>query len=158
MESTGGANESWRYFAYGSNMSAAQMAARCPGAIALGAALLDGWELKFDRPSTRWGGFVADIVPLDGAQVWGVLWQVTSAHLEALDRFEGVANGAYRRVEVSVNTPADHALHSAQVYVVCLPENPGLPSGRYLEVMVAGAEEHRLPTQYIHQLRRFATA
>lgn len=154
-EETGGRR---LYFAYGSNMSAAQMAERCPGATALGAARLAGWKLRFDRPSSRWGGFVADIVASEGAEVWGVLWRVTDAHMESLDRFEGVSSGAYRRIEVSVSTQLDGRTHRAEAYAVCDPARSGRPSDLYLGVMVAGAMEHRLPAEYVRQLRAFAEA
>ena len=34
------------YFAYGSNLNAAQMKQRCPDSEGISAAVLDGWQLK----------------------------------------------------------------------------------------------------------------
>lgn len=147
------------YFAYGSNMSAAQMTDRCPGSRAIGAASVEGWELRFDRPSIRWGGHVADIVTSPGKVAWGVVWELTEQHLDALDRFEGVAIGAYRREHVTVELhagPASRLLWCVS-YVVCAPGEPGSPAPGYLEVMLQGAKEHQLPAWYIEQLNGFGS-
>jgi cation transport regulator ChaC len=141
------------YFAYGSNMSRAQMAERCPGAEALGPARLTGYALAFDRFSKRWDGYVADIVPHAGAETWGVLWRVTAAHLESLDRFEGVSSGAYRRTAVEAETPAGER-HTAVAYQVVEPAAPGLPSVAYAATMARGASEHGLPDSYCEWLNQ----
>lgn len=140
------------YFAYGSNMSAAQMAQRCPGAIAHDPARLDGFVLAFDRYSERWQGYVADIVDRSQGQTWGVLWEVTEAHLQSLDRYEGVATGAYRRITVNVVDGAG-AVVEAVAYRVVSPVPPGPPSTAYLQALIDGAQEHHLPGWYVTYLR-----
>ena len=70
------------------------MRQRCPGARAWGAATLDGYRLV-ER-------LYADIVKRTDAHVQGVLYTVTAADVAALDRFEGLANGLYRRINVKV--------------------------------------------------------
>jgi gamma-glutamylcyclotransferase (GGCT)/AIG2-like uncharacterized protein YtfP len=143
------------YFAYGSNLSARQMAFRCPGATALGPARLDGYQLAFTRPSRRWGGCAADILPAPGSHAWGLAWNVSEAHLESLDRFEGVASGAYRRLEVSLIAP--RAELDAIAYAVVEPEEGGHPSARYLHTILEGAREHGLPAPWLRHLTRLAT-
>ena len=59
------------YFAYGSNLDAAQMRARCPSAKLLGAAILDGYRLGFAGQSAAWGGGVATVVR-DGDENVGI--------------------------------------------------------------------------------------
>ncbi len=78
------------YFAYGSNLQRAGMAARCPAALPLGRALLPDHALVF----RVW----ADVVPCPGAAVAGVLWRVTRDCEAALDDYEDVDAGLYRRV------------------------------------------------------------
>jgi len=90
------------YFAYGSNMDPVQMSERCPGGAALGAARLDGWRLTFTRDSPAWGGGVGHIERAPEDVVWGVLWDLTTEHLNALDEYEGVELGAYVRDRCSV--------------------------------------------------------
>jgi gamma-glutamylcyclotransferase len=146
------------YFAYGSNMNSVQMAERCPGAVSLGVARLDGFALAFDRWSHRRSGYVADVLPSPGATVWGVLWRVTREHLLSLDRYEGVAGGAYRReaVHVSLATEPPREVE-AVVYRVCQPDAPGPPSAPYLNLMLEGAREHVLPPAYIANLAASAS-
>jgi gamma-glutamylcyclotransferase (GGCT)/AIG2-like uncharacterized protein YtfP len=74
-----------QYFAYGSNLNKRQMSERCPTAVPL----LLGWRLVFRRTT--------DIVPCFGYTVLGGLYSVANADIQALDRYEGVPHGRYRR-------------------------------------------------------------
>jgi len=72
------------YFAYGANMHPGQMEWRCPKALAKGAFVLRDWELKFYSHAT--------IECKKGAQVAGVLWEITPDCEQSLDAFEGFPN------------------------------------------------------------------
>jgi len=78
-------------FSYGSNMDAAAMAARCPGAVALGLARLPRHRLQ----AMREGYLTAVRDPR--RDLWGVLWDVPLSNMSALDRYEQVASGLYRK-------------------------------------------------------------
>ena len=135
------------YFAYGSNMSRRQMGQRCPGHGRGQRAKLEGFRLAFDRYSKgRGGGHVADIVAETQAHVWGVLWEVEQRHIEALDGFEGVAKGAYQRIDVEVSTSEWATI--AIAYQVCEPGKKGPPSSAYLDLLLEGAEEFDFPAEY----------
>ena len=132
------------YFAYGSNMNLQQMARRCPGAVNLGPACLPGWRLA-ER-------MFADIERDDAAETWGVLWDITPAHLLALDRYEGVPQ-LYRRwrVHVTVNDPDTGlpVIHTAMVYAMtraAKANRNGCPySPTYRAACSQGARENGLP-------------
>src|SRR5438270_13584124 len=96
-------------------MDPKQMASRCPGAVALGRARLADYELVFVWDSPGWGGGVATVIPSSSREVWGVLWDLTEKHVEALDRYEGVAVGAYTREHLDVET--DKGLVKAVIYL-----------------------------------------
>ena len=145
------------YFAYGSNMSSAQMAERCPGATALGAARLVGYRLAFDKWSQRGGGRVADIVVSPGDELWGVLWLVSEAHGAALDRYEGVARGQYRRSVVGVETLRGAVLQ-AFAYVICEPAEEGPTTVAYRALLLEGAREHGIPVGYVRLIESVAVA
>ena len=81
------------YFAYGSNLHRAGMLSRCPAAVPLGRAVLRDHALVF----RHW----ADIVPAPGSNVPGGLWRITPACEAALDDYEDVGSGLYRRLHVS---------------------------------------------------------
>jgi gamma-glutamylcyclotransferase (GGCT)/AIG2-like uncharacterized protein YtfP len=142
-----------RYFAYGSNMDPVQMASRCPGARAIGAAHLRGWRLTFTRDSPGWGGGVGHIEVDPADEVWGVLWEVTDAHLESLDEYEGVAVGMYFRDTVEVTSDGDR--FEAIVYIAN-PRGDKPPSKKYIGALVRGAEAHGLPDPYVERLRALA--
>lgn len=84
-----------KYFSYGSNMDAARMHLRCPGAVFIGGASLPDYALRERR--------YADIDRRRGASVAGVLWEVGADDLASLDAHEGVGAGIYRRREVPVD-------------------------------------------------------
>jgi gamma-glutamylcyclotransferase (GGCT)/AIG2-like uncharacterized protein YtfP len=138
------------YFAYGSNMDPNQMASRCPGAVSIGSARLAGYELAFVWDSPGWGGGVATVIPSSGREVWGVLWDLTAGHIEALDRYEGVAIHAYVREHLNVET--DDGVVNALIYLATdTREKP--PSRRYVDALIRGAKAHGLPADYVEQLR-----
>jgi hypothetical protein len=125
-----------RYFAYGSNIVAPQMAHRCPAARAVGLARLDGWRFRI---TTR--GF-ATILPDPASHVLGVLWALTPACEVALDRYEGVHRGLYLKREIPVGGSG------ALVYVAGDIE-PGPPRPGYLEAIIAAAIEQGFPADYV---------
>lgn len=133
------------YFAFGSNMVATQMAERCPGAQFIGPAVLGDHRFHIGR---RGYGTVA---PESGAVVHGVLWELSAGDEAALDVYEGVRHGLYRKVSRPVRT-ADGADHDAMVYVAADPE-PGVAVPAYVEKIVAAAEAHGFPAEYLDELR-----
>jgi gamma-glutamylcyclotransferase (GGCT)/AIG2-like uncharacterized protein YtfP len=139
------------YFAYGSNLSFAQMAQRCPGATPLGKACLKGWRyLIYER------GY-ANIVPDAASEVWGGVWLVTEDHLRALDGFEGVTKGLYHRVDCEVELEGDAHVRCV-VYIDSNPSGgiPGVPKADYQARILAGAHDFSLPEAYIAFLETFA--
>ena len=70
-----------KYFAYGSNMPLFDMQSRCPDAKPLGAWTLPDHKLYFAG--------VADVVPCDGNDVVGVLWEISQDDEWKLDYYEG---------------------------------------------------------------------
>ncbi len=138
------------YFAYGSNMDPKQMASRCPGAVAFGSARLPDYELAFVWDSPGWGGGVATVIPSSGREVWGVLWDLTDKHVEALDRYEGVAAGAYVRDHVDVE--AERGRMNALIYLAT-DTRVKPPSARYLDALIRGATSFALPPDHIQKLR-----
>jgi AIG2 family protein len=145
------------YFAYGSNMQSATLRGRrgieYQRALAARAA---GWRLVFDKPPlVPIGQSFANIIPDAGAEVLGVLFEVSEADLQQIDLTEGVLVGNYQRVEATV-TPLT-ALPRTPLTAFTLTSDrrdPDLqPSHRYMELLIAGALEHGLPAEYVAFLR-----
>ena len=127
-----------KYFAYGMNTNLDQMASRCPGATSLGPAWLDDYEFVFRTH--------ADIVKSPGSICYGVLWDITPEHLQALDALEGYPY-YYTRFRVKVNL-GDHSVYALtyqmndQSYI----QEPGVG---YLQMVTEGYEQNGVPTTQI---------
>ena len=137
-------------FAYGSNMPTARIRARCPTATALGVAVLHGYELRWHKTSKDGSG-KADIVKsdVDGASVFGVLYEISPDEKAALDRAEGLGHG-YEEVEVEVLLKGTHAKVTAYRATAI---NPMLqPYTWYTALAAFGAREQALPEAYIAQI------
>jgi gamma-glutamylcyclotransferase (GGCT)/AIG2-like uncharacterized protein YtfP len=141
------------YFAYGSNLAPRIMEEWCPGADYLGPARLDGFRLAFLRRSPRWKAGAADVIPHDGHAVWGALYAVGEAELDALDTKEFVAISGYRRREVVVVCHDGAIVPAATYEVVDKAEDELTPKAEYLALMLEGATERGLPDEWIAHLR-----
>ena len=126
------------YFSYGMNTNVAQMAHRCPNAVSLGVAELDGYELVFRG--------CADIRPTPGTTMEGVLWDITDDCLAALDILEGYPT-YYTRYEVPVfhnnewKTALVYKMNSGDIF----PPNAG-----YLRMLFEGYTEHGADVRQIY--------
>ena len=143
------------YFAYGSNMHPGNMRKRCPGCAFVAAARLRDHRLAFTRPWASWGGGgVADIQPEPGSIVEGVVWEITEAHRDALDKYEEYPT-AYTRKDVVVETFDGRRL-TAFAYVA-RPAGNHRPLRRYLRQIIEGAKAHGLSPGYIAFLEAVPT-
>ncbi len=140
-------------FAYGSNMSSAYLRETCPSAVPVGRAQLPNVAIEFRRFSTDLAGGISTTQLAPGAVVWGVLFEIARAEIEALDLLEDVDKGLYLR-EGHLVLDEVSAWRLAQLYRVARPEGPFAPSAKYLEWVRAGAAEHGLLADYIRGLER----
>ncbi len=134
------------YFAFASNMDIAQMTQRCAGAEYLGPAVLADHRFRIGRRG------YATVVREPGATVHGVLWGLLPRHEAALDVYEGIRHGLYRKVWLSVRTAAGEQ-RDALLYEAGDP-TPGTAVPGYMEKVVAAALHHGLPASYVEELRR----
>lgn len=148
------------YFAYGSNMDPARLFLdrMAKDGVEWGtriAARLDGWRLAFDKPWARYdGAAVANIRPDPRGAVHGTLNELGKRGLDVLDRYEGVATGHYRRLDVTVHAPAPVL---AVTYIAAAPPVAGLrPHSSYLAHLLAARD--LLPRAYWEGLKGIATA
>jgi len=146
------------YFAYGSNMSRAIFVERRgmrPSATAWG--WLEGHRLCFDLPVGPGERGVANLVTDERSRTCGVLYRITVAESEVLDRTEGVHRGYYSRLAVKVTT-SENDIVSAFTYQSPHGSTGRKPSPRYIGLLLAGADEHGLPPDYVSVLRAFDLA
>lgn len=126
------------YFAYGSNLSKAQMKARCPDAIAIGSLALDDWTLVFRA--------VADVAPSPGDKVQGAVWKLSPSDEATLDQCEGIARGTYRKVYIPIE-PFDFAGDHHEDMLVYVMNSTGImpPTVDYLRTIRRGYRDFNLP-------------
>ena len=129
-----------KYFAYGMNTNIAEMERRCPKAVCLGAAWIEDYEFVFRTH--------ADIAESPGGICYGVLWDITRADLQALDRLEGYPY-YYTRFRVRVNL-GDHFVY-ALTYQMNDQTYIQEPSRGYLEMVTEGYQQNAVPTNQIDQ-------
>lgn len=94
------------YFAFGSNMSLAQMTERCPESNFIGKATLRGYRWQINqRHVANIVKFAEDSssIPIGQADVIeGLVFSITDKDRRTLDRKEGIKTGAYERVVLDV--------------------------------------------------------
>ncbi|KAM8841523.1 gamma-glutamylcyclotransferase a [Spinachia spinachia] len=153
-----GASGRFMYFAFGSNLLKERLQVANPSAIFHATGRLKDHELSFGLCETTgdslWHGGVATIAPCPGAEVWGVIWTLSTEDLPRLDKQEGVNVGIYSPLQVSVET--DEGLVFCRTYQMnnfraCLP------SPQYKQVVCRGAERNGLPLEYLMKLEAIQT-
>lgn len=127
-----------KMFSYGMNCNLNEMSRRCPTAQSLGAAWIDNYEFVFRTH--------ADIAEAPGAICYGVLWDISRADLQALDRLEGYPY-YYNRFRVRVNT-GDKFVY-AITYQMTDQTYIQEPSRGYLEMVREGYQQNAVPTDQI---------
>ncbi|TXM74439.1 gamma-glutamylcyclotransferase [Methylobacterium sp. WL103] len=132
------------YFAYGANMDAAAMVARCPASRLIGQGRLHRHRFIVMREG------YASVVRDGRHTVWGVLWELALADVPALDRYEGVAGGLYVKATQPVATPG--GVKRALIYLGRSTAY-GVPKPGYLEAVLAAGEAAQLPPAYLRELR-----
>ena len=129
------------YVAYGSNLNRTQMAVRCPSARIVGTSVMEGWRLQF-RGARK--GAVATVERYPGASVPVLVWEITSADEEALDRYEGFPV-FYRKEMVSV--PLNGKPVKAMIYIMNDGRPPGQPSVYYYHTILEGYNDAYFDSQ-----------
>lgn len=141
------------YFAYGSNMDDEQMQARCPGHRVIGIGRLPNYALVFTRWSRSWNSGTADLLPEQGKEICGVLYDLTLDDLKRMDKFADYPN-SYVRQDVMVEVGGETL--PALTYVA-IRQGVFLPSKAYLGKMIQGAEKNKIQEYYLGFLKSIRT-
>ena len=137
-------------FAYGSNMLWSRLTYRVGSARFVSNGWMNDYTLKFQKHGVDGSG-KADCVPFVGSQLHGIVVSVKIRDLHALDEWEGVGYGYWRRRE-TINTPSGTFV--AWVYYATHNINNFLrPYDWYLHHVVEGAKFFELEPSYIEWLQ-----
>lgn len=125
------------YIAYGSNLNIRQMKMRCPNALLLGTATLDGWELLFKGSQT---GSYLTIEKCKGGEVPIAIWSVTVSDEAALDRYEGYPTFYYKReFKIRYEGIISERMRTIKAFAYIMHEDRpiGIPSNLYLRTCLS---------------------
>lgn len=152
--------ESRQYFAYGSNMLTERLQSpdRVPGATFLATGAVRGYRLRFHKRSIDKSG-KCNIAKTDSFEdvVYGVVFEIPDDQVKKLDVAEGLRSG-YHHDDIPVRF-TDGTESGALAYVADSNaiNNDLLPYEWYHKLVLAGAEQHRLPENYLAALRAVRT-
>ena len=140
------------YFAYGSNLHPVRLLERVPSAQLVGVIKLRQHRLAFhkkghDRSSKC--NLVRTGEESDG--VYGAIYEMDSAHKEALDCIEGNGNGYHDRqltVELHGKEHSCFTYFAQQSYI----ENNLKPYHWYKDLVVLGAKHLQFPDGYVRSI------
>lgn len=142
-------NRSARYYwAYGSNLSIAQMRRRCPRAVKVRRMFARSVRLAF-----RGGADVDVIVNRPDLICPGGLWRITAECEKELDRCEGVSNGTYARwfFDAEIDGKTESVLFYKKI-------SNGLmaPRDAYYRTILDGYKDFNLDPKYLKKARERA--
>lgn len=137
------------YFAYGSNISIDRFLDRIPTAILVGKSKLGNYKFTCNKRSI-YGSAKGNISPLDGENVWGVVYEIIESDLSILDGYEI----GYNRIDITVEMNGKG--YNAVTYISDNLTNT-LPTYQYLKHIIDGAIEIKLPDNYIDMLMAIPT-
>ncbi|XP_007547772.1 gamma-glutamylcyclotransferase a [Poecilia formosa] len=158
LEMSATSHGSFMYFAFGSNLLRERLQLKNPSASFVSTGRLKDYKLNFglweEHVENSWHGGVATIESCQGEEVWGVVWTLSNENLPTLDKQEGVSQGNYSPLEVSVET--DQGVKQCRTYQMnnfhACP-----PSPQYKEVVCMGAAQNGLPKEYLERLQAIQT-
>jgi gamma-glutamylcyclotransferase len=143
------------YFAYGSNMLSKRLKShdRSPSATAIDIGYVENRRLTFDKVSKDGSG-KCDIESTccQTDRVYGVIYEIPSIEKANLDKAEGLGKG-YQEINIQVVT--SKGIITAISYFATKKEPSLRPYHWYKLLVVTGAIEHGLPTDYIEWLKTF---
>ena len=143
-------------FAYGSNMDSDRLKQKGIERILENAkiARLDDWEFGFTKKSDDGSG-KANIIPMTGSIVWGLLLELDPDAVEEMDRSEGTRASIPHYTKETIRVITDDGVeHECKTYVANFhpdrfDEDGVPPSKEYLKHILDGATIHKLPSEYI---------
>lgn len=132
------------YFAYGRNTQTEEMRKLCPNAEFMGTATLDDFHMYFEE--------YANIRMSHGSNVVGVLWEIDSKHMDKLDGDEALHKD-YNRFPIEVLVGNKRIACTTYIMDPHFEEKEihHKPTKEYLNQVVQGYMEHKLPLKQIKE-------
>ncbi len=139
------------YFAYGSNLKKEQMNERDVVIYKSHKGFIKNYKLEFNKKSID-GSSKANITKSEGEIVWGICFELDKEGFENLRKFEK----GYDEQEVTVYDENQEILFTAKTFLsnkIC----DKLPTKVYLDKIIEGAKQQKLPEDYIKKVEKQPT-
>lgn len=142
---------SFKYFAYGSNMLSKRLQERTPSASVITTGHIKNHRLTFNKVSMDGSGKCdIEITNQETDIIYGVLFNIKSSEKPKLDIAEGLGKGYDEKlIEIETTEGTEKAL----TYMATKTEKALQPYHWYKAIVICGAIEHQLPQDYIEWLR-----
>ncbi len=141
-------------FSYGSNLCLERMSARVASSVPVARGYVNGYQLRFHKKSIDGSGKAdACATSCRSDRVWGAIYCIALREKPILDRCEFLGVG-YDLTDVNVVTQS--GIQPAAMYIA-RPDAIGKqmkPYSWYLQFVIVGALQHRLPFCYVSELQR----
>lgn len=144
------------YLAYGSNLNMEQMHYRCPGAVPLGTAELEGYRLMFKGSKTS---SYLTIEKAEGFTVPVGVWAVTEADEKRLDCYEGFPTFYYKEnLDIIYTGLVSKKAHRVNAFVYIMHEDRpfGIPSHMYVSTCSQGYTDFGFNQETLAQAYAFS--
>lgn len=138
------------YFAYGSNMLAERLVARCPSTKVIGQAKVVGYRVEFWKISNDGSGKATLVSGNNTGTVNGVLFEIDRSELLELDKAEGAGavyrKPGYKRVESFKVIDEEGKKQIATTYLAndTHIDKASLPYDWYVALVKAGAKQNKV--------------
>jgi hypothetical protein len=148
-----------QYLAYGSNLHPRRLRARVPSAVSLGVIKIDGWQLAFEKRGLD-GSAKCTLRPYTGTDplscgrgvAYGVVYRIHAEQRSLLDSAEDLGR-SYLEHRLQTNDFGEVFFYRAAEGFV----DPHLkPFDWYHALVLAGAQHHHLPRDYIDRIARIS--
>jgi len=140
------------YFAYANLMDIDLIHGVAPSAKALNIACLKDYELSFG--TTTDGSYNgARLAPAQGAETWGVHYELSDSDMAAMDKSAGTEQGHWAHKSIVLHTIDGRTVNST-TYDMPAPSGPAGAPAHYIEPLLKGARANKLPPAYIAKLEK----
>ena len=138
-----------KYFAYGSNLHPERLLQRVPSARVIGAAVVEGYRLSFNKRGMDNSG-KCNVVPAGpDALVHGALFEMHAGEKLALDKAEGSGYAAEKLIVFSGGESHQAFSYIARPHAL---DDALDPYDWYHALVLGGARYHDFPAAYLEQI------
>ena len=140
------------YFAYGSNLHPNWLRSRVPSAEIVSRVDVECWKLCFHKAGTD-GSAKCNIIQTNSAEdiVHGMIYEFNAIEQDKLDE----AEFGYHARSIQLGQHRDVLIYIARDENI---NDQLLPYSWYRDIVIAGAEYHRFPDNYIKFLQSFSAS